>query len=95
MLQLPSCLGTLLTMTLLLLSGNAVTLQVDIGMMQVDYGVLVWQQKVRMKNIPTGRVRIHLSGKDMGNFVSHPLFQVAAVSAIHVSGLIDAARSAK
>jgi hypothetical protein len=53
--------------------------------MQVDYSALVWQQKVRMSNVPTGRVRIHLSGKDMGNFVSHPMFLAAAATAVHVS----------
>jgi hypothetical protein len=62
-------------------------LQVDIGTMQVDYSALVWQQKVRMNNVPTGRVRIHLSGNDMGNFVSHPLFQAAAATAVHVSSV--------
>jgi hypothetical protein len=65
----------------------AAAAQVDIGAMQVDYSALVWQQKVRMRNVPTGRVRIHLSGRDMGNFVSHPLFQAAAATAIHVSWL--------
>jgi hypothetical protein len=73
-----SCLLLLLLLLLLLP-------QVDIGVMQVDYSSLVWQQKVRMKNVPAGRVRIHLSGKDMGNFVSHPLFQAAAATAVHVS----------
>jgi len=37
-----------------------------------------------MKNIPTGSVQIHLSNKDMGNFVTHPLFQQTASTAVQV-----------
>lgn len=58
--------------------------QVDIGTMQVDYGRLLTERKVSMKNIPAGSVRIHLSGKDMGNFLAHPMFQRAAETAVQV-----------
>jgi hypothetical protein len=52
--------------------------------MQVDYSRLLMERKISMKNIPSGSVRIRLSGKDMGNFVSHPLFQDAAQTAVQV-----------
>ncbi|WIA35711.1 hypothetical protein OEZ86_004113 [Tetradesmus obliquus] len=65
------------------LNMTAHRLEVDIGTMQVDTSALLWQQKVRMSNVPAGRVRIHLSGKDMGNFVCHPLFRAAAATAVH------------
>jgi hypothetical protein len=61
-----------------------VCVQVQIGAMQVDLGTLVWERRVAMTNVPTGSVQIHLSGKDMGNFVSHPLFQQAASTAVQV-----------
>lgn len=57
-------------------------LEVQIGAMQVDLGTLVWERRVAMQNVPLGAVQIHLSGKDMGNFVSHPLFQQAASTAV-------------
>lgn len=59
-------------------------MQVDIGFMQVDYGTLLTQRRVAMKNIPTGAVRIHLSSTDMGNFLAHPMFQQAAATAVQV-----------
>eukprot|EP00879_Flechtneria_rotunda_P027456 GHRR01029414.1.p1 GENE.GHRR01029414.1~~GHRR01029414.1.p1 ORF type:complete len:264 (+),score=83.76 GHRR01029414.1:1015-1806(+) len=65
------------------LNMTAHKLEVDIGTMQVDYGTLVWQQKVAMKNVPTGTVNIYLSGKDLGNFVTHPVFRQAAATAVH------------
>jgi hypothetical protein len=52
--------------------------------MQVDLSTLVWERRVAMRNVPNGSVQIHLSGKDMGNFVSHPLFQQAAATAVQV-----------
>lgn len=52
--------------------------------MQVDLGALVWERRVAMRNVPVGSVQIHLSGKDMGNFVSHPLFKQAADTAVQV-----------
>lgn len=52
--------------------------------MQVDLGTLVWERRVAMHNVPLGTVQIHLSGKDMGNFVSHPLFKQAADTAVQV-----------
>jgi hypothetical protein len=52
--------------------------------MQVDLGTLVWERRVAMRNVPLGGVQIHLSGKDMGNFVSHPLFKQAADTAVQV-----------
>lgn len=61
-----------------------VPLQVQIGAMQVDLGTLVWERRVAMRNVPLGGVQIHLSGKDMGNFVSHPLFKQAADTAVQV-----------
>eukprot|EP00878_Enallax_costatus_P037216 GHUV01042022.1.p1 GENE.GHUV01042022.1~~GHUV01042022.1.p1 ORF type:complete len:236 (+),score=22.71 GHUV01042022.1:38-745(+) len=57
-------------------------LEVEIGTMQVDYGRLLTERKVSMKNIPAGSVRIHLSSKDMGNFLAHPMFQRAAETAV-------------
>lgn len=62
--------------------------------MQVDLGTLVWEQRVAMHNVPLGAVQIHLSGKDMGNFVSHPLFQQAASTAVQVSGALHPAATA-
>lgn len=68
--------------------------QVQIGAMQVDLGTLVWERRVAMHNVPLGAVQIHLSGKDMGNFVSHPLFQQAASTAVQVSGALHPAVTA-
>ena len=59
--------------------------QVQIGAMQVDLSTLVWERRVAMRNVPAGSVKIHLSGRDMGNFVTHPLFQQAAATAVQVS----------
>lgn len=63
---------------------HCAALQVQIGAMQVDLSTLVWERRVSMKNIPSGSVQIHLSSKDMGNFVTHPLFQQTASTAVQV-----------
>jgi hypothetical protein len=86
---LPSLLTTLLPWPLLQVSVSSFSpQQVQIGAMQVDLGTLVWERRVAMQNVPLGAVQIHLSGKDMGNFVSHPLFQQAASTAVQVSGTL-------
>lgn len=60
--------------------------QVDMGNMEVDYGALVWQQRLALRNAPTGYTRIVLSAADLGNFMTHPIFKQVAATAIHVSG---------
>lgn len=60
-------------------------MQVDIGSLQVDYSSLVWERKVALKNMPRGHTRIVLSGKDLGNFVTHPIFKQVAATAVQVS----------
>ena len=50
----------------------------------MDYGSLVMQQKVSLKNYPRGHTRIILSGRDLGNFVTHPIFKQVATKAVEV-----------
>jgi hypothetical protein len=57
---------------------------VQVGAMQVDLSTLLLERRVALRNVPLGTVTIHLSGRDMGNFVSHPLFKQAAVTAVQV-----------
>jgi hypothetical protein len=87
MYHLPAC--GLRTPHLTCLHHVCVPVQVQIGAMQVDLGTLVWERRVAMRNVPLGGVQIHLSGKDMGNFVSHPLFKQAADTAVQVGCIID------
>lgn len=58
------------------------------GSMQVDYGALVWQQRLALSNVPTGSTRLVLSASDLGNFMTHPIFKQVAAHAIHVSGAL-------
>jgi hypothetical protein len=53
--------------------------------MEVDYGALVWQQRLALKNMPAGYTRIVLSAEDLGHFMTHPIFMQVAASAINVS----------
>ncbi len=50
--------------------------QVDLGEMIVDYGALLWQQRISLKNAPRGSVRIVLDAKDLGNVSVNELLAV-------------------
>ena len=59
-------------------------LQVEMADMELDYGALVWQQRLALKNMPAGYTRIVLSAEDLGHFMTHPIFMQVAASAINV-----------
>jgi hypothetical protein len=70
--------------------------QVQIGAMQVDVSTLLLERRVALLgSTPLGSVAIHLSGPDMGRFLSHPLFQQAASTAVQVRSKSTAAVSSR
>lgn len=56
--------------------------QVAIGVMRVDLSTLLLERRVALANVPAGSVSIQLSGRDMGAFLRHPLFQQTAATAV-------------
>lgn len=63
---------------------TAEELVVDVGELAVDYGALVWQRKLSLKNQPIGTCSLVLTSTDLGNFMMHPL--MAQVSNRAVQG---------
>jgi hypothetical protein len=57
---------------------------VDIDEVAIDYSTLLLERRVSLRNVPLGRVAITLTPRDLGNFMSHPLFVAAAASAVQV-----------
>lgn len=57
-------------------------IRVEVGEMVLDYGALVLQQRVALRNVPTGSVTITLLRDDMANFTVHPLMKQAAAAAV-------------
>lgn len=52
-------------------------LQVSLGEMAVNYSALVLEQRISLRNIPSGVCSITLSADDLGNFVVHELLKEA------------------
>lgn len=55
------------------------------GAAAIDYGALVSQQRIVLRNIPRGEARILFNARDFGNFLVHPLMADAAAKAVDVS----------
>lgn len=65
------------------LSLTADTIEVDIGELLLDYGTLITQSSVALRNLPTGSCKFRLSSEDLGRFFSHPMLRPAAAKAIN------------
>ena len=48
----------------------------------MDYGTLITQSAVALRNLPTGSCKFRLSAEDLGRFFSHPMLQPAAAKAV-------------
>jgi hypothetical protein len=51
----------------------------------LDYSAILFQQRIVLSNVPVGTSRVVFSAADFGNFLAHPLMQVAAKAAVEVS----------
>lgn len=61
---------------------TAERIEVDVGELLIDYGALVMQQKVLLRNIPSGTCSLVLTAQDLGNFMTHELMKGVAANAI-------------
>lgn len=60
--------------------------QADVSEAVVDYGAVITQQRIVLRNIPVGTARCVFTADDFGAFLVHPLMKAAAAKAVQVSG---------
>ena len=60
-------------------------LQATVSEAILDYGAILFQQRIILSNTPVGTSRVVFSAQDFGNFLAHPLMQAAAKEAVQVS----------
>ncbi|KAG2499178.1 hypothetical protein HYH03_002759 [Edaphochlamys debaryana] len=61
---------------------TARVLDVELGRVELDLQAVLAQQRIALRNVPTGQARVVFSGPDFGAFLQHPLVRTAAARAV-------------
>lgn len=62
--------------------------------MELDLPAVLSQQRILLRNVPTGSARVVFTAADFGAFLQHPLVTTAARKAVQVGAGVSGQRAA-